>query len=92
MHQQVVFTNKDISRMEIRCPNCKEILSIPITEPVHYPTHKNAWQIIKEEKKCLWCEVTLNSQLIEWVLKLQELFRICPPTDEIGAIRFIVEQ
>jgi len=73
MEQQIIFTNKDILRMEISCPHCNEVTSVPVPAPLRDNTmDSNPWQIIAYGKKCPWCGVAIASSIANALQKLQE--------------------
>jgi ribosomal protein S27AE len=75
MEQQIIFTNKDISRMEISCPHCNEITSVPIPSPLRDDTmNSNPWQTIVYNKECPWCGGAINDTIANALRKLQDSF------------------
>lgn len=75
MEQQIVFTNKDISRMEISCPHCNEVTSVPVPAPlIDDSMNSNPWQMIAYAKKCPWCMGTIDNNIANAIQNLQRSF------------------
>ena len=73
MEHQIIFTTKDISRMEISCPHCNKITSVPVPAPLIDNTMDlNPWQIIAYKKKCPWCRVAIDATIANALQKLQD--------------------
>lgn len=90
MEQQTVFTNIDILRIEILCPHCNQITSLPIPAPItNDPMKHNPLQTITHKKSCPWCNVTMNDNLINAIKDLHTTFSSL--SDNGIIIRFVTK-
>lgn len=91
MEQQIIFTNKDISRMEISCPHCNEVTSVPVpAKSIDDSMNSTPWQMIVHVKKCPWCRATIDGNVANALQKLQDSFSSL--SDEGVLIGFVTKK